>query len=149
MKYIPISLYKQFIIKTIPQIIMNTVMIISILYVISLTIPPISLGYYFAVFITATILNIIYTDLMLLLDCRNPNFNWINHSSVLKSNKNNIYKYFITLIIILILIYFSNIFLEYDFIISIIIINLIFICILFLLNKYIKKNINKIFNKIY
>ena len=148
-KYIPIPLYKQFIIKLIPQITFNTIMIISVLVVIGLNMPKISIWYYFITFITAFILNIIYSTLLLVLDCKNPNLNWINQESVIKSGNNKIYKYFITIIFVLILLYFSSIFENMEFVISVILINVILIIFLILLNKYIKKNINKIFNKIY
>ncbi len=149
MKYIPLPLYKQFKIKVIPQIVLNTIMIISVLVVIRLNVPQISIWYYIIAFITAFILNIIYSILLLLLDCKNPNLNWINQESVVKGGNNKIYKYFITIIFVLIIFYFSSIFEKMNFAISVILINLILIICLIILMKYIKKNINKIFNKIY
>ena len=149
MKYIPLPLYKQFKIKVIPQIVLNTIMIISVLVVIGLNVPQISIWYYIIAFITAFILNIIYSILLLLLDCKNPNLNWINQESVVKGGNNKIYKYFITIIFVLIIFYFSSIFEKMNFAISVILINLILIICLIILMKYIKKNINKIFNKIY
>ena len=149
MKYIPLPLYKQFKIKVIPQIVLNTIMIISVLVVIGLNVPQISIWYYIIAFITAFILNIIYSILLLLLDCKNPNLNWINQESVVKGGNNKIYKYFITIMFVLIIFYFSSIFEKMNFAISVILINLILIICLIILMKYIKKNINKIFNKIY
>ena len=148
-KYIPISLYKQFRIKAIPQIITNILMTISVLIVIRINTNLIPIIYYIITFITATILNIIYSYLMLLLDCKNPNLNWTNEESITKNNNTKIYKYFATIIFILILIYFSKIFEETKFVFAMIIMNIIFIAILIFLNNYIKKNTNKIFNKIY
>ena len=148
-KYIPLSLYKQFKIKLIPQIVLNTIMSILVLIVIAINVPKISIWYYIITFITTFILNIIYSSLLLLIDCKNPNLNWINQESVVKGGNNKIYKYLITIIFILIILYFSSVFEKMNFAISVIIINVILIVFLILLNKFIKKNINKIFNKIY
>lgn len=149
MKYIPLSLNKQFKLKIIPAIILNTIMIISVLIVISTKVPKISIWYYFITFITAFILNIIYNILLLLIDCKKPNLNWTNKEAIAKGGNNKIYKYFITIIFILIILYYSSIFENINFIISIIAINIILIILLLLLNRYIDKNIQKIFNKIF
>ena len=149
MKYIPLSLNKQFKLKIIPAIILNAIMIISVLIVISTKVPKISICYYFITFITAFILNIIYNILLLLIDCKKPNLNWTNKEAIAKGGNNKIYKYFITIIFILIILYYSSIFENINFIISIIAINIILIILLLLLNRYIDKNIQKIFNKIF
>lgn len=149
MKYIPLPLNKQFKLKIIPAIILNAIMIISVLIVISTKVPKISIWYYFITFITAFILNIIYNILLLLIDCKKPNLNWTNKEAIAKGGNNKIYKYFITIIFILIILYYSSIFENINFIISIIAINIILIILLLLLNRYIDKNIQKIFNKIF
>ena len=149
MKYIPFTLYKQFKIKLIPQIILNTIMSSLVLIVIATKVPPISIWYYIITFITAFILNSIYSILLLLLDCKNPNLNWINQESVVKGGNNKLYKYFITIILVLLILYFSSIFEKINFAISVILINVILIIILIGLLKYVRKNINKIFSKIF
>ena len=148
-KYIPIDLNRQFKLKLIPQIVINDIMVILVLIVISMKVPQISVLYYIVTFITATIINVIYTVLMLLLDCKNPNLNWTNEESITKNNNNKIYKYFLTIVFVLILIYFSEIFEQVKFVFAASLMNIFFILILIILNKYINKNINKIFSKIY
>lgn len=149
-KYIPISLYEQFLYLNLPQIIMNIFISIIILGVAKYLIPQINIIYLFIMFIIGLILNIINSFLMLVADLRKPNLEWDNETDAVKQNKNKLYQYVLTIIIVLLLIYFSTIFekLKINLNISIIIILFILILILFLINKIIKNKINKFFNKI-
>ena len=149
MKYIPIPLYNQLKMKTLPQIFLNTIVIITILYTISLKIPKIGIEYYIIVFIIASILNILNSYIMILIDLKNPNLNWTNEESISKNNKNKLYQYVITIFICLILSYFSKVFENINFIVSIIAIIILLCVMLIALKKYIKNNINKLFIKIY
>ena len=149
MKYIPMSLYKQFKLKTLPQIFLNTIVIVLILNTIYLKIPEIAFYYYIIAFIIAMILNILNSYIMVLIDLKNPNLNWTNQESIIKNNKNKLYQYVNSIFICLILSYFSNIFKNINFLISIISTITILLIILIGLNIYIKKNINKIFKKIF
>lgn len=149
MKYIPISLYTQFKIKTLPQKIINTIIILIVLTVIYLQIAEISFLYYIIAFITAMIINLINSELMVLLDLKKPNLNWTNEASLAKDSGNKLYQYVLTIITLLILSYFSRILDGVNFVPSIIIINIILILFYLGLNIFINKKINKIFNKIY
>lgn len=148
MKYIPISLYDQLKIKALPQICLNAVVILMILTTIYLKVPEITIGYYIITFIVAMILNILNSYIMILIDLKNPNLNWVNEESISKNNENKLYQYVITIFICLILSYFANIFENVNFVISITSIIVILLMSLIVLKKYIKKNINKIFKKI-
>jgi len=147
-KYIPISLYKQFLYLNIPQIILNIFVSMIILGVAKYLIPQINIIYLFLMFIASILLNIINSFLMLVVDLRRPNLEWDNETDAIKQNKNKLYQYVLTIIIVLILIYFSSIFEKINLNFAIIIILFILIIILFLINKIIKNKINKIFNKI-
>lgn len=147
MKYIPMSLYKQFLIKLIPQIILNIIMSLLVIIVINTCI-KIPIIYSIIVFITSLLINIIYSFIMIIVDIRKPNLDWTNIESITKNNNNKMYRYVITIAIILILMYFARIFKSINYNISIIIMNLILTIILIILNIYIKKNVRKIFNKI-
>lgn len=148
MKYIPISLYKQFLWKNIPEILINTLAIIGMTVVIAINIPRISTLYYIAGIIIAMLLNIINSFLMIVVDLRRPNLNWITETSALKNNKNKLYQYATTIIIILILIYLIKILKNVNIIMSLTIIIFSLFIILFIINKLIKNNINKLFKKI-
>lgn len=147
MKYIPMSLYKQFLIKLIPQIILNIIMSLLVIIVINTCI-KIPIIYSIIVFITSLLINIIYSFIMIIVDIRKPNLDWTNIESITKNNNNKMYRYVITIAIVLIFMYFAKIFKNINYNISIIIMNFILAIILISINIYIKKNIRKIFNKI-
>lgn len=147
-KYIPISLYKQFLYLNLPQIILNIFISLIILGAAKYLVPEISIIYLIIIFIMGLILNIINSFLMLIADLRKPNLEWDNETDAIKQNKNKLYQYVLTIIIILLLIYFSSIFEKINLNLAIIIILFILIFILFLMNKIIKNKINKLFNKI-
>lgn len=148
MKYIPVSLYKQFLWKNIPQIIINIFAIIGMTVVLAINTPHISILYYMVGIIIAMLLNIINSFLMVVVDLRKPNLNWITETSAIKDNGNKLYQYVITIIIGLLFAYFMKIFEDVNIIISLsVIIGILFI-ILIIINNLIKKNINKLFEKI-
>lgn len=149
LKYIPVSLYKQFLWKSIPQIFFNMIAIIGMTVVVIKNIPPVSIWYYMATIIIAILLNIINSFIMLIIDLKRPNLNWITETSALKDNGNKLYQYVTTIIVILILGYFVKVFGEINIVISLSIIILFCLIILYLINIYVKKNINKLYKNIY
>ena len=148
MKYVPISLYKQYLWKNIPQILINTFAIIGMIAVIATNIPKISILYYFVGFVISMLLNIINSFLMVIVDLRKPNLNWITETSAIKDNGNKLYQYVTTIIISLLFIYFMRIFENINIKISLCAIIFILIFILLIINIFVKKNINKLFEKI-
>ena len=149
MKYIPVPLFKQFLWKSIPQIFCNSILIMGLTFVVVINIPKISITYYIASVVLAMILNIINSFLMLIVDLKKPNLDWITETSVLKDNKNKLYQYVLTILIVLMLLYFTKVFTNINIKISVSIISIIFTGILVLIVLYIKKNINKLFKNIY
>lgn len=149
MKYIPVPLYKQFLWKNIPQILINIVPIIGMAVVIAINVPHISLLYYFVGILIAMLLNIINSFLMTIVDLKKPNLNWITDTSPLKDNGNKLYQYVTTVLIVLLLTYFTRIFENVSIKVSFSLIIAILAIILILINIFIKNNINKIFNKIH
>ena len=149
MKYIPVPLYKQFIWKNIPQIMLNNFVIVGITIVIATSIPHISILYYLAGILIAMILNIINSFLMVVVDLRKTNLNWTTEISVIKDNGNKLYQYVTTILISLLLIYLGKIFDNVNIIISLSATIVILFIILFFINIFIKKYINKLFEKIY
>ena len=148
MKYIPVPLYKQFVWKNIPQITINTIAIIAITVVLAMNIPQVSIWYYVAGILIAMLLNIINSFLMVIVDLKKPNLDWITETSPIKDNGNKLYQYVTTIIILLLLMYLTKVFNDVNIIISLLAILIIFIIILFIINKYVKNNINKLFEKI-
>lgn len=148
MKYIPVSLYKQFIWKNIPQILINTIVIFATTFVIWRNIPQISIWYYIAGILIAMLLNIINSFIMLIVDFKNPNLDWTTESAAIKDNGNKLYQYVTTIITILLITYFTNIFENINIIISLMSIFILLFIIFILINIYLKNNINKLYKKI-
>lgn len=149
MKYIPVPLYKQFIWKNIPQILLNSFAIISISIVIGKNIPKISILYYIAVILIGMLLNIINSFIMLIVDLKKPNLDWTTEAAPIKDNGNKLYQYMTTIIIIMLLTYFTKIFNNVNIVISLTSIFIVLFIIIIIMNIYIKKNINKLFEKVF
>lgn len=147
-KYIPVSLFKQFIWKNIPQILINIIPIIGMVIVVSNNIPKIPIWYYIIGVFIAIILNLINSFLMVIVDLRKPNLDWVVETSPLKDNGNKLYQYVTTIIIVLLLMYFTRIFSNVNIIISLSCIIGILSVVLIGIIIYIKKNIDKLFKKI-
>ena len=147
MKFIPVSFYKQFIYKSIPQIIINMFLTLIILILLKVILPEFNLIYLFLIFIISNLFNIINSELMVVVDLYKPNLNWKADYEAIKNN-NKLFQYVLTILIILILIYFNKIFDKLNLIISCLLIILILIILIFIINKIIKININKLFKKI-
>ena len=148
MKFIPIDYYKQFIYKSVPQIIMNAIFILILLLVINAVVHDIKFIYLLYIFIIANLLNIFNSLLMVVIDLTDPNLNWNAEYEVISNNNKKIYQYVLTILIILLLTYFSKIFIDINLNISCILIIAILLIILFIFNLIIIKNKNKLLKKI-
>lgn len=147
-KYIPISFYKQFLFLNLPQVLLNIFITLIVLGTAKYLIPQISIINLLIMFLIATLLNIINSFLMMVVDLRKPNLEWDNETDAIKQNKNKLYQYVLTIFIVLFLIYLKNIFEKININLAIFFTGLILLIILLLLNKIIKNKINKLFNKI-
>lgn len=147
MKFMPIDFYKQFIYKSVPQIIINCILIIIILILIKLVFVEFNLIYLFLIFIIGNLFNIINSELMVIVDFCKPNLNWKAEYEAVKSN-NKIFQYALTVVIILILVYFNKIFAKYNLIKACLCIIVILSVFILVINRIIRRNINKLFKKI-
>lgn len=148
MKYIPISFYKQFIYKGVPQVFINTVSVIVVLGVIHYAIPSIEMMYIFMTFVLAMLLNIINSYSMLMVDLIRPKLEWDTEYAVLKQNNNKIFQYVFTILIILLLIYLNKVLKGVNLDTSIIVTGIIFAVIMAIINIFGKIKQNKLFEKI-
>ncbi|MGN1297314.1 MAG: hypothetical protein ACI4VH_02635 [Clostridia bacterium] len=148
MKYIPISFYKQFIYKGVPQVFINTVSVIVVLGVIHYAIPSIEMTYIFMMFVLAMLLNIINSYSMLMVDLIRPKLEWDTEYAVLKQNNNKIFQYVFTILIILLLIYLNKVLKGVNLDTSIIVTGIIFAVIMAIINIFGKIKQNKLFEKI-
>lgn len=148
MKYLPISYYKQFIYKGIPQIFINMISIIVILSLVFICIPSINVLTKIIMFILAILLNIINSYSMLIVDLIRPKLEWDTEYEVFKQNNNKIFQYAFSVIIILLLMYFNNIFKDVEINTALMITTLILLILIILILFIVKKIENKLLNKI-
>ncbi len=148
MKFMPISLYKQYIYKSIPQILINIITNFVILLLVKILFFEIKVKYLFVTFLISILLSIINSQLMVLVNLINPNLNWSSEYDATKQNTNKLLQYVLTIIIILILVYFNDLFSSFNLNIACYLIYLIFLIFILIINFIIKLNINKIFKKI-
>lgn len=148
-KYIPISLYSQFIYKGVPQIIINIISIVGVVSTIYITIPEIEVKYIFEISMLAILLNIINSYIMLIVDLINPKIEWDTEYAVLKQNNNKIFQYVFSIISILFLIYMDNIFSDLNLEIALGYMAIIFISIIIVINIFVKIKIKSLYKKIY
>lgn len=147
MKFIPVDFYKQFIYKSLPQIIINSILIFVILILIKFIFPEFNLIYLFLIFIICNLLNIAGSELMVVVDLWRPNLNWKADYEAAKSN-NKLFQYGFAIIVILFIVYFYKIFKDINLMLACCLILFILFIFVFLLNLIIKFNINKLFRKI-
>lgn len=148
MKIIPIDFYKQFLYKSVPQIFINMILVFIILIFIKLIFPGFNFIYLIFLFILANLLNILNSNLMVLVDLYRPNLNWSADYEAIKNSNNKLFQYVLTILIILLLIYLCNIFSGINLNFACILMILILIIFILILNKIIKININKLIKKI-
>lgn len=148
MKYIPISFYKQFIYKGIPQVFINTISIVVLLAIVHFAIPSISINYIFMMFVLAMLLNIINSYSMLIVDLIRPKLEWDTEYAVLKQNNNKIFQYVFTVLFILLLIYLNKILYDNNLDISILVTGIIFTVIIVIITIFAKIKQKKLFEKI-
>ncbi len=148
MKYIPVSLYKQYIYKLVPQFIINLLNIIFIIVIEKILFVETLIFIMAYIFVIANLLNLINCMIFLIIDFLNPKLNWDSEYQAIKQNNNRIYQYVISIIIIIVLLYFSNVLLNKNLNIACNITILILLIIIIFINIIVKKYINKIYKKI-
>lgn len=148
MKYIPVSYYRQFLYKNILQIILNIIVSLVVLISIYLYIPNIKLINIMLLLILSIFINLINSYLMLVIDLKKPYLTWNSQYSVIKRNDNKSFQYALTIIMILIYMYISNICKELDVTLTLVLENIIFIGIFITIDRIVKRKINNLFDKI-
>ncbi len=148
MKYIPVSYYKQFLYKNVVQVLLNVIVSMVVLGIVYYYIPKIGLINILLMFIISIFINLINSYLMLLVDLKKPYLNWNSEHSVVKRNDNKSFQYALTIIMILIYMYLSNIFQELNVTLTLGIEIIIFMLAFIIIDRIIKRKSEKLFNKI-
>lgn len=147
-KYIPIELYKQFLYKNIPQVILNLIISVIVLGMLWYFIPIINILYLFLIFIISVLINLINSYLMLIVDLRRPNLDWDTEYSAVKKSDNKLFQYVLMIVNVLFLMYIANIFKEENILVNLIGEIIIFAIIFIGIDRGVKKWQNKLFNNI-
>ena len=135
MKYIPVSLYKQYMYKIIPNIIMNIVTIIITLGMAEylLRLPAITL---IALFIVATIMGILQSIAMIIVDLKRPKLNWDSEYAVAKQNLNLVFPVLLAMVNIVILVGFVYLLKDINVYVGVGILGILYIIATVITNKY-------------
>lgn len=147
MKFLPIDWYKQIIYKSTPQIVINSVLITFILVLAKLIFIKLQIIHLLLIFIISNIINIISSELMVVVDLNKPNLKWNADYEAIKQN-NKLFQYVLTILIILILVYFNKIFSDVELNIACSAIIIILLILMFIINKVIRINVKKMYKKI-
>ena len=147
MKYIPVSLYKQYIYKCIPNIVMGSITsIISI--VVANIILKLDMLMIVLVCIAAIIMNVAESIILIIIDLKRPKLEWDSEYAVVNQNFNLIFPMIISMIAIFIIILAGVFLTNINVYIGIIILSLIFAIILYFANMYLYKNQNRLASRI-
>ena len=135
MKYIPVSLYKQYLYKIIPNIIMNIVTIIITLGMAEylLNLPVITL---IALFVVATIMGILQSIAMIIVDLKRPKLNWDSEYAVAKQNLNLVFPVLLSIVNIVILVGFVYLLKDINVYMGVGILGILYIAATVITNKY-------------
>ena len=135
MKYIPVSLYKQYMYKIIPNIIMNIVTIIITLGMAEylLNLPAITL---IALFVVATIMGILQSIVMIIVDLKRPKLNWDSEYAVAKQNLNLVFPVLLAMVNIVILVGFVYLLKDINVYVGVGILGILYIVATVITNKY-------------
>ena len=147
MKYIPVSYYKQIIYKGIPNVVFGTITSLIVLIIVWVVARP-SIIFLLVAFIINLILLCLQTLLMELVDLRKPKLEWTTEYAVVKQNMNLFWPFVLNLLEIGIIFIVSIPLSFTSYFVTAGIIIILHIIITYLVNNYIYKNQNKLFNKI-
>ena len=149
MKYIPVPLMKQIDYKVIPNIIMTTFMSILTVVIVEYLL-RILIVYILLITIAAIMMGVLQSYISIIVDLKKPKLEWSSEYAVVKQNMNLIWPVVlgmlnITIIVILTLL-LGNFINSYIFIL---LIAVVYLLLTMIVRNYIKKNITKLFDKIY
>ncbi len=150
MKYIPINLYKQFVLKNIPQFLVNILISIILVLAIKIIFMAVSWIQIAEILLICMVVGMLNSYLMLIVDIKKPQINWSTELEVFKQNSNKIFQYVWTIEVVLLLMYIKNIFENININIAMLIIFLFFTAIILILDRYARVQIkkNKLFKNI-
>ncbi len=148
MKQIPISFYQQFQYKSVPQILLNTVVSFIVLGIVGYIMPIFDIISLIMIFAISILINSINSYLMLIVDLRRPNLDWDTAYSVVKKSSNKFFQYAFMIINVLFLMYVAKWLEGIDLRVALLAEMIVFAVVFFVIDRCVKKWQGKLFNKI-
>lgn len=146
-KYIPVSLYKQYIYKIVPNMIMSLFSIVITL-IIAQIILKFNISVLIAIFAVSSLMSLFQSMLMIIIDLKRPKLEWDSEYAVVKQNFNLIFPAIVGLINIGILVLISILFKNLNIYIGLGSLIIIFSLAAYFTNIYLYKNQRELANKI-
>lgn len=146
-KYIPVSLYKQYIYKIVPNMIMSLFSIVITL-IIAQIILKFNISVLIAIFAVSSLMSLFQSMLMIIIDLKRPKLEWDSEYAVVKQNFNLIFPAIVGLINIGILVLISILFKNLNIYIGLGSLIIIFSLAACFTNIYLYKNQIELANKI-
>lgn len=146
-KYIPVSLYKQYIYKIVPNMIMSLFSIVITL-IIAQIILKFNISVLIAIFAVSSLMSLFQSMLMIIIDLKRPKLEWDSEYAVVKQNFNLIFPAIVGLINIGILVLISILFKNLNIYIGLGSLIIIFSLVAYFTNIYLYKNQRELANKI-
>lgn len=146
-KYVPVSLYKQYIYKIIPNMIMCLFSIIITLAIIQLIL-KFDLAILAIIFVIASLMSLFKSILMIIIDLKRPKLEWDSEYAVVKQNFNLIFPAIFGLLNIGVLVFVAVIFKNLSIYISLGVLIVIFAFATYFTNRYLYKNQKQLASKI-
>ena len=147
-KYLPISLYRQFLYKSVPALILDTIPSIIIITMAYCILSNFTISIALFTLLITILINIFRIDLLQILDLKKPKLNWDAEYVLVRQNSNILISIGLLGMIILTLIYFAKVFARLSLINAMITIASILAIIIIIINIIVKKNEKELFNKI-
>lgn len=147
-KYIPVPLYKQFIYKAMPNIIISAIPILIVLGIFFYIMPQTSIIFLIAIFVVSMILNIIQSYINLMIDLRKPKLEWDTEYAVVKQNMNLIFPMVFGLLSIGIIALVGFLLNKIDYRITLSLLFVLFVIVAYLIDRYVYKNQINLFKKV-
>lgn len=143
MKYIPIDLYTQVLLKNIPQLFISAIISIVVLIGIKIVFISVSWINILCLLPICIIVGLLNSYIMLIVDIKRPISNWNSEIEVIKQNGNKIFQYVWTIVVVLLLMYTYDIFRNMSINMVMLILLIFFTILLSILDRYVKIQIKK------
>ncbi len=148
MKYIPLSLEKQITYKTMPNIIMTVIMNLFVIIGVQFLF-KIPLLYLVLIAFSSIVIAVFNSYIMILVDMKKPKLDWNSEYAVVKQNINLMWPAIFSMVNIVIIIICANLIPINNGYFVMGTLTILYLVGTIIVKKYIQKNANKLFEKIY